>query len=740
MPPNTVDVAFMFPPSRLSPFMHHLGVAYIQAYLAKHGITSKQVTPELGCTLNDCVDQLIATDAKVIGLTCFDNNFFLVRTIASIMKRRNPKAVVIAGGPTATFSDELLLTNAPDIDLCVRFEGEETTLELVSLNLDGILQDNLEDVAGISFRRDSSIFRTPDRQLFRDKNNKECVLDGLPSPYLEGILNGTESAGILTARGCTHYCTYCNFAAMSKHTIRYHSIDRVVSELHIIQSASKANHNKRSRKRTVSINDDAFTLNPRRAKDICQRIIDEEIKLPLDCLCRADNMDEELIELLRGAGFVEIFFGLESAVPKVLHNIKKINKIEKLEEEEYASEKRFLHNIKEGITFAKHLGMNTAASIILGLPGETLNDGLQTIEFIRDLDLDSYDHNYLTLFSGTELFNTANKYGIKFKLSEFLLPYDTQYAYPVHEIPFWNNSSIKDLYYESAQIILKTFGGGPDIDRIAQNGIVLVTIERLESNFSFDSLSWLSEALAVGGGIVIHGKENDTIDDFKLLLKASYRAGLPSSKFYYLRSSTIPEAELTYEVINKPLHGQLLQWDPRFPLVRLSKCIQFAKENDPTRTQIFPVYCIMDKIDIYFLTKLAEKVAQQVKCGNIGPRVWLDGVFLDGCRWSNSLCPALKLRHIFINKNGEILPCMTGQPLGNLTDNVQDLRNNARKIYAQIREERKCGECPADSRCSKCLFPHPLNQQEYCELQRANLNISGIVTRSNLVNTVDLSH
>jgi hypothetical protein len=154
--------------------------------------------------------------------------------------------------------------------------------------------------------------------------------------------------------------------------------------------------------------------------------------------------------------------------------------------------------------------------------------------------------------------------------------------------------------------------------------------------------------------------------------------------------------------------------------------------------QLFPVFCLSEKSDVQFLADIADALAQRVKTGTIGPKVWLDGVFLDGCRWGTGLCPALKLRRVFINEFGEILPCLTGQSLGELADSVQDLRNNARRIYAKIREDRKCGKCPADSCCSKCIFPHPLNQKEYCELRRTNSNISGIVTRSNLVNTTDL--
>jgi anaerobic magnesium-protoporphyrin IX monomethyl ester cyclase len=739
MAKDRFDVAFMFPPGnefryfKLRSFEHHLGVAYIQAYLAKHGFTSKQVTPSLGSTLSDCVEQLIATDAKIIGFTCYDSNYFLIRTIASLIKRRKPETIVIAGGPTATFSDDLLLNNSSDIDICVRFEGEKTTLELVSRNTDRSLLTNIEDVAGITYRHNTSIVRTPDRPLFGASNNKEFGLDDLPSPYLEAILDGTEGAGILTARGCTHHCTYCNFSAMSKHTIRYHSIDRVIAELEYIYN-SGTSHSK-----VVMINDDAFTLNVRRAKEICKRIINKGIKLELSCLCRADNLDRELIELLNEAGFVDISFGVESAVPRVLHNIKKVHRIEQnFDKEDYASEKRFLSKIKEGIALAKSYGMKTSVSIILGLPGETANDGLKTIEFIRSLGVDFYEHNYLTLFPGTELFSTANNYGIKFKPSKFLLPFDTHHAYPVHEIPFENNSSLHDLNQELARIILKTFTGVLDIYESSNNGVILISIESDQGDSFFNSLRWLSKTIAVGGRVVILGNENDTIDDSDLVLKASYNIGLPTGEYYYLKKCSISSAESIYEIINKPLHGQLLQYNPRFPLVRLVKCLEFSKKHNLTRTQIYPIYCIKEMCDVKFLAIMADMIAKQVNNGNIGQKFWLDGVFLDGCRWSKNLCPALKLQRITISRTGEILPCLTGQPIGDIKDSIQDLRNNARNIYEKMREERKCAKCPADSWCSKCLFPYPIDQEEYCELQKSNSNISEMVTRSNLVNTVDL--
>jgi anaerobic magnesium-protoporphyrin IX monomethyl ester cyclase len=693
--------------------------------------------PPQGSTLNDCVRRLIATNERIIGLTCYDSNYFLVRAIASLIKRARPECIVVAGGPTATFSDELLLAKT-DIDLCVRFEGEETTLELISLDKEGKLLDNLEEVAGITFRGDQSLIRTPERQLFGSKDYSYSSIDGLPSPYLEGILDGTEGAGILSARGCVHHCTYCNFATMSRHTIRYHSIERIIAELRYIAAAMESKPSK-SKPQEVRFNDDAFSLNVRRAKEICKRIVDEGIKLKLSCLCRADNLDEEFVELLHQAGFYNITFGVESSVPRVLRNVKKIRITnQKPDGEDYAPEKRFITKMKESIALAKSHKMATSVSIILGLPGETIEDGLKTIEFIRNLDVDHYNQNYLELYAGTELFNNAIDYDIKIYPSSFQLPYITSHAYPVHKIPFWDNSSLKLDESYSARIVCKTFAGGPYTVKGIGKAIAQAIVERSEGNSFLDSFRWLSQEFAIQGGIVILGKEKETIENFDSMMMNNYNIGFPSDEFYYLKNKSFPDAELIYEIVNKPLHGQLLQWNPRFPLIRFSESLEFAEKHDLTQDQLFPVFCLNDKADVQFLAEIADKLAQKVKSGTIGPKVWLDGVFLDGCRWGMGLCPALKLQRVVINKSGEILPCVTGQPLGNLQDSVQDLRNNAKEIYARIREERKCGECPASPRCSKCLFPHPLNQQEYCELQRANSNISGIVTRSNLVNTVEL--
>jgi len=728
----------MFPASDFRFFTHHLGVAYIQAYLAKNGFTSKQVLPTNGSTLNDCAKELLSTNAKIIGFTCYDKNFYLVSKIASIIKSKRPKTIVIAGGPAATFSDKMILNNTPSIDLCVRFEGEKTALDLASCIYENSYPERLADISGITFRHGKSIITTPDRPLFGSENNKEYALDGLPSPYLSGTLNGTEGAGVLSARGCTNRCTYCNFSAMSKHTIRYHSIDRIISELKYIKAAVESNHSKRIKNRIVPILDDSFTTNVRRAKDICKHIIDEEIKLELSCLIRAENIDEELIALLSQAGFVEVCFGVESAVPRILRNVKRISKSWHQEKkEDYSAEEHFLSKVKEGISLAKRHNIKTCVSFILGLPGETLEEGLTTIDFVQNLGADQCAQNYLGIYRGTELFDTANDYGIRLKASPFSLEYETLYAYPIHKIPICINSSLQKDISQAAKIILSAFTSGPDVHEGERNGISLALIERPTDGNILRTFKWLSKYLAVAGRIIILGKKDDTIDDYNHIIEDCSRAGLPTNEIYHLKAYSISDSEAAYSVINTPLNGRLVHWWPTFALVKLSNCLEFSKKHYPMQGQIRPIYCINENVDMYFLAAMVDTMRKDARCQSKESKLWLNGVFLDGCRWCKSSCPALRLRRIFINEFGDVFPCLTGKPLGTINESIINHNNNAKKIYAMISKNRECENCCVKIGCSKCLFTGAFSEQEYCELQQAKLDMSEIIANSKIANAID---
>ena len=83
-------------------------------------------------------------------------------------------------------------------------------------------------------------------------------------------------------------------SAMSRWTIRCHSVHRVLKELSYI-----AEHRPEDKNKSITIHDDAFTLNKKRAKEICRQIVNRNLSLQFDCETRADTVDRELLNLMR---------------------------------------------------------------------------------------------------------------------------------------------------------------------------------------------------------------------------------------------------------------------------------------------------------------------------------------------------------------------------------------------------------------------------------------------------------
>jgi radical SAM superfamily enzyme YgiQ (UPF0313 family) len=727
-----VKMAFMFPPALNNRPMHHLGIAYIQAFLARQGITSQQILPRTGNTLVEVAEQLLAAEAPIVGFCCYDINFYLVRALASLIKRRRPDTVIIVGGPSATFSDEVILKHTPEIDLSVRFEGEETTLELAEHILAGRPIDRLEGIAGITFRLRGTLVRTPDRPLFALGRDPAKTLDGLPSPYLEGMLDGTEGAGLLSSRGCTHHCTYCNFAAMSRHTLRLHSHDRIIRELKVIQAVREHVDPDSATSVKVSFNDDAFTLHPRRAKEICRRIIREGIKLKLSCMCRADNLDEELIMLLKEAGFASIMFGIESAVPEILRNIKKVCSIPpNPENEDYLPEKRFLARIEQGIAWAKKHQMRSGVSIILGLPGETAAQGRESVEFVRKLGVDYYTHNYLVVHPGTEIFDTAPHHGIQVTPSRTTLPFKTTHAYNVKKIPALPHSLLRKDQLSLLQSILKFLAGG-DIGQESGTGVTSALVDLSKSTHGLKARDWLSQVLAVNGKVFVLVEADISPGAIESLKRMFSAAQLPAYRCYFLKS--IPGDGIAW--VYHLLEDEIFDWTPQLLSIPFQRCLEFLKKPGAMGHQIFPLYRLEEHSDLHQLAALAEIFSSVAASEGETNDLLLEGIFLDGCRWSRSLCPAVVLRRVIIGGEKEIRPCLTGKTLGGCNTNIQEMRKHTRELYHHLLRNRHCQDCPVKSRCSQCLFPYPFSPKEYCEIQQRFPDLGGVVISTNLVNTI----
>lgn len=193
---------------------------------------------------------------------------------------------------------------------------------------------------------------------------------------------------IFTSRGCPFHCIYCHNIFGKRYRTR--SPENVLAEIKTLIEKYSI--------RDFEIIDDSFNLDMKRAKEICDLIIRENlnIKISFPNAIRGDIMDEELLYKLKRAGTYLLTYAIETGSPRLQRFIKKnIN----------------LFQIKWAISQTVKLGIFTHGFFILGFPTETKEEILKTIEFASQVDLHTATFFIANPYRGTELSRIARQMG-----------------------------------------------------------------------------------------------------------------------------------------------------------------------------------------------------------------------------------------------------------------------------------------------------------------------------------------
>lgn len=303
---------------------------------------------------------------------------------AKYLKDNWPNIFIVVGGETATKYHSILLQEN-FVDFVVDGEGEITFKEIVLKYIHSEVDfDKTLILGGYTKNILGKVISTGKRDLISD-------LDTLPFPARE-IFNIEKYPqwSIFTSRGCPYGCTFCSASSWWRHRIRYRSIENAVEELKSLITKYKI--------KEIYIGDDIFTHNRDRVLDFCQNLKDEKININWTCLTRADCVDYELLSVMKEAGCAEISYGLESANDKTL---KLVNKRETSE------------NIRNAILMSRELNIHVRVTVIIGLPGESVEDVRRTKQFLLDTMPNQIQLYSLAAYDGTVLFGNIENLGVR---------------------------------------------------------------------------------------------------------------------------------------------------------------------------------------------------------------------------------------------------------------------------------------------------------------------------------------
>ena len=704
------DVLFVFPPGagNVGGFKNHLGVAYLRAALAQEGMATAQYLNGNPGTIDAVARDIIRREYSIVGFTVYDSNARLCISIAQSIKRQKPAIRIVFGGPTVTFSARPLMERHAVIDACVMGEAEETAGQIFTKLLGSGELGDAEP--GIAFRRGEEVVCTQLPPLAGAiQPGVQGTLDSSPSPYLSGILaDGQE--GVLTGRGCTHHCQYCCFAALGRMRLRLHSIDRVVAELEYI-----AEHQKRTGEHfPVSIQDDAFTLLPSRAKALCQAIADRRLNLVLSCVTRADTVDEELIKLMREAGFGSIAFGLESAVPSVLRATGKVRPPD-WHDPDLTPERQFLEQMKKSIRIAKKYGLTVGVSIILGLPTETPTDGAETLRFVKELPIDFYAHNFLKVVPGTPLWTTHDKYRIRCTIDKTGLPETTEYSYDINSLKPVPKCTLEDDAHLARLLAIDALYSC-EASSTAGRGIRAVILEGWE--LSQEMTEWLRGILSVGAIVVQVYPEIKRSEGWLRLdrdRKFLYEHKIPTQQYIQV----LPKNKNNSDGGDKRLKIACAGLDvyrnhkPALLAIRTSQgaapLIAWVRGHETKATVCEISKYLGHSGKILSMDRIEpEDSPSPFQRMPVPPHVKYAG------RWLRGRAPCLMLTRIEVSDCGEIRCCRHSEPIGKIGDSREALSRRLARLARTVEQRRGCAQC-TNKQCPRCPFPG-ISDRRYCQI------------------------
>ncbi len=332
---------------------------------------------------NEVRDTIRACKPDVVGISSIAPcKISSTLRVAEIAKECDSVRKVIVGGQL-TITDIDYVLRSQYVDFVVRGEGEITSVEL----LDRLEEtDKVKDVKGISFKKDGKVVHTSDRPFVKD-------LDSLGFPYIESLIwlesyRPIDHGKVITSRGCPYSCNFCGLKEFWGRIIRWNSVEHVVQE--VVRLREKFNV------RYFCFRDASFTLRRESTLQLCKKLLEIDPEIKWECTTRIDLLDSELIRIIKRTGCQKIRIGIESGSEKILKSLNKGITTDTI--------------IKQA-QLLKDNKMTWLAYFMFGMPDETEEDMLATMNLIKKIKPDFVTVGTFYPVPNTEIFNDLKSRG-----------------------------------------------------------------------------------------------------------------------------------------------------------------------------------------------------------------------------------------------------------------------------------------------------------------------------------------
>jgi len=354
------------------------------------------VTERVGLAFKEITERIVAFRPDVVGVTslftCQRKN---AHAVCRIVKEVDREIIVVIGGKNPTALTDITMQDA-NIDFAIRGEGEATMPQLLQALRQGT---DLSAIDGIAYREAGGNSRVNPKTQFIDD------IDSIPFParhllpmqmYFDaaiahgGNLIDRRYASVITSRGCPAECFFCSAHGSMGYKFRYRSVENVLAEIDHLVSKYQIGE--------ILFEDDNLTMHRERAKKLCSALIERQYNLTWDTPngLMAITLDNELLLKMKQSGCYRINLAIESGNQRVVNNVirKPLD----------------LKKVPPLVKYARSIGLQVGMFLIIGNPGETLDEMRESYRFVRKNKAFPSVSVAMPL-PGTELLEIAKKNG-----------------------------------------------------------------------------------------------------------------------------------------------------------------------------------------------------------------------------------------------------------------------------------------------------------------------------------------
>ena len=240
------------------------------------------------------------------------------------------------------------------------------------------------------------------------ENNKSYELDELSHPGWEIIfknyipkmkfLGKGPAVNIYASKGCPYQCFYyCVYPLQQGRKLRIKSPQKVIDEMMYFHQKLNVSN--------FIFRDPVFSLNRNHTIELCEKLINSKKKFNICIETHLKNVDNELAIKLYNAGVKLMYVGIETSDEEVK---KKAHR---------SSEKNDTQI--EKVNFLQKIGIDIKAMYIIGLPSDTEETYLKTLEFSKKISSTYAQFSVFTPYPGTPAFQNYKDKIITSKFENF---------------------------------------------------------------------------------------------------------------------------------------------------------------------------------------------------------------------------------------------------------------------------------------------------------------------------------